>query len=71
MEMEREMDHLRQENTELKMKLNSKSKSTDALEKRIKHLQQQKDMMVKEQQLYEHDKRELEHEVWVITHLWF
>lgn len=63
MEMDGDTNHVKQENTELRMKLNSQKRSSEALEKRIKHLESQNAMLVREQQMYEHDKREMEHEV--------
>lgn len=63
MEMDGDTNHVKQENTELRMKLNSQKRSSEALEKRIKHLESQNAMLVREQQMYEHDKREMEHEL--------
>ncbi|XP_022106486.1 kinesin-like protein KIF23 isoform X2 [Acanthaster planci] len=63
MEMEREMETLKQQNSELNMKVSSKDKNTQRFEKRIRDLEQENEMMKKTQTAYEYSQRELETEL--------
>ena len=63
MDMEREMETLKQHNNDLQMKLSSKDKNTLRFEKKIRNLEQEKGMLQKTQTAYEYSKRELESEV--------
>ncbi|XP_038058340.1 kinesin-like protein KIF23 isoform X2 [Patiria miniata] len=63
MEMEREMETLKQQNDELNMKLSSKDKNVQRFEKRIKTLEQENGMLQRTHTAYEYSKRELETEL--------
>ncbi|XP_033624809.1 kinesin-like protein KIF23 isoform X1 [Asterias rubens] len=63
MDMEREMETLKQHNNDLQMKLSSKDKNTLRFEKKIRNLEQEKGMLQKTQTAYEYSKRELESEL--------
>lgn len=63
MDMERELETLKQTNNDLQMKLASKDKNVHRFEKKIRNLEQENGMLQKTQTAYEYSKRELETEV--------